>query len=585
LPRLVWFVPLLVLPAVLWALGAWPFRAAAPAPVPPPAAPAPGQPWFEEVSEARGVSFRHFDPATPRHLIQETMGSGLAWIDYDNDGWPDLFCVQVCAIGSEGAADAPASRLYRNNGDGTFRDVTGEVGLDCRDFGTGVAVGDFDNDGFDDLAVASLGGVRLFHNRAKPGGGRRFVDVTAASKIENPHWATSCAWGDIDGDGLLDLYVCNYVETDPKNPLVCRHPERGLYYQCSPTAYPLARHRLYRNKGGGEFEDVTTSSGVAAASPAPGLGVVMVDLDGDGLLDIYVANDMHPAYLFHNQGGGKFVEKALPSGCGLGPAGARVAGMGVVAADLDGSGRPSLFVTNFQKEPNVLFRNRGGLRFEEASGPSGLGPPSLSKLGFGTVPLDADLDGTTDLAIANGHVHRTAPELFGVPYAQEAQLFLGDGRGKFRDVSAGTGPDFSKPRVGRGLAAADFDNDGRPDLALSGVGEPVALLRNATPTENAWVSLDIVGDGVKSNRNAVGAVVSVEAGGRTQTFFVVGGGSYLSASDRRLLVGLGAAAKVSKVTVRFPSGRRQVYENLPARTWWRLLEGKDAPEPVAPLRP
>lgn len=566
----------ILLALVWWWQGLWPFqRGGHPAPL----APATGQVWFEDATTDSGITFRHFDPATPVHLIQETMGSGLAWIDYDADGWPDLFCVQSAPIDS-GKDKAPLSRLYRNNRDGTFRDVTDETGLCCQGFGMGCDVGDFDNDGFDDLAVTFLGGVSLFHNQPGPDGSRKFLDITEGAGLSNPHWATSCAWGDIDNDGLLDLYVCNYVEVDPKKPLICKHQTKGLYYQCSPTAFPLTRHRLFRNQGNGRFEDISETSGIKNAALAPGLGVVMVDLDGDGKLDIYVANDMHPAYLFHNQGGGRFIEKSLLSGCALGPHGGRIAGMGVVAGDLDGSGRPSLFVTNFQNEPNILFLNRGKLRFEEASTESSLGPPSRPRLGFGTVLLDANLDGLPDLAVVNGHVHRTALELHGVPYAQEAQLFLGAEKGTYREVSDAAGPALLKPRVGRGLAMADFDNDGMPDLALSGVGEPLLLLRNATKTDHAWVRLEIVGDGKKSNRNAIGASVIIEADGKEQHHFVTGGGSYLSASERRLLIGLGKRSQIDRVTVRFPSGTRQTYSNLTPGSTWQLCEGKDQAQPV-----
>ncbi|HEX4612395.1 MAG TPA: VCBS repeat-containing protein, partial [Urbifossiella sp.] len=357
-----------------------------------------GQPWFEDRAAPAGVGFRHFDPATPLNQIPETMGSGVAWIDYDADGWFDLFCVQAGPLPPGRVDDPPTHKLYRNNRDGTFSDVTVQAGLDRPGFGTGVAVGDYDNDGFDDLVVTALGGVSLFHNVPAAGGGRRFVDVAAAAGLSDPHYATSCAWGDLDGDGALDLYVCNYVEIDPARPVTCRHEGTGRVFQCSPTAYPATTHRLYRNNRDGTFTDVSGASGVGAARPAPGLGVVIADLDGDGRPDVYVANDLHPAYLFRNKGGWAFDEVALRSGCGLGEGGARIAGMGVEAGDLDGSGRPSLFVTNFQNAPNTVFLNRGGFRFDNGTTTTGLGPPSLNRLGFGTVLFDADLDGNPDLA-------------------------------------------------------------------------------------------------------------------------------------------------------------------------------------------
>jgi hypothetical protein len=542
--------------------------------------PTPGLPWFEDVTRAAGIAFRHFDPATDHHYIQETMGSGIAWIDYDNDGWPDLFLVQDGPIKPR-RGPQPSSKLYRNNGDGTFTDVTEKVGLTRAGFGMGCAVGDFDNDGFDDLVVTYWTGIVLYHNEPDGHGGRRFVDVTAKAGIKNPHWATSCAWGDIDDDGLLDLYVCNYCEVDLERYPRCA-TDKGQLFTCQPFHFPAVAHRLYRNNGDGTFTDIGESSGIARAPPAPGLGVILTDLDGDSRLDIYVANDLKPAYLFHNRGRGRFEEKALLSGCGLGPGGRPVAGMGVEAGDLDGSGRPSLFVTNFQNEPNVVYRNRGRLIFDDWTDQSGLGPPSISRLGFGCVFFDADLDGRLDIAVANGHINRSSQELYGAPFAQEAQLFLGTASGRFRDVSSQAGPYFLTKVVGRGLAWADYDNDGLPDLAFSHNGGPPSLLRNRTSTNHAWLRLELIGDGKHSNRNAIGSRVEVEAGGVKQVRFLNGGGSYLSASERRLLIGLGSADRARRVTVTWPSGGRQVFEDLAGRKWWRLHEGRVTAEMFVP---
>jgi hypothetical protein len=541
--------------------------------------PVAGLPWFEEVAEAAGVNFVHFDPATPTHYIHETMGSGLAWIDYDNDGWLDLLCIQDGPLRPGPKDPRPTCKLYRNNGDGTFTDVTEQVGLARTGFNTGVAVGDYDNDGYDDLVITHLGGLALYHNEPDGRGGRHFVDVTARSGLVDPHWATSCAWGDVDGDGLLDLYVCNYLEVDLDHYQPCRDKHTGLNFSCPPSAFPHVTHRLFHNNGDGTFTDVSRESGIAAAPPAPGLAVVMLDLDGDGKIDIYVANDKKPAYLFHNQGGGRFVEKALLQGCGLGPEGLLMAGMCAEAGDVDGSGRPSLFVTNFFNLPNVLFLNQGNLFFQDWSHPSGLGGASFNRLSFGAAFLDADLDGNLDLIVANGHIHRNNP-IQGTSYAQEPLLFRGDGTGHFADVSASSGPYFHELHVGRGVAWADYDNDGLPDVAISHVGGPPALLHNATATTNAWVRLELVGDGKKSNRNAIGARVEVAAGGTRRVRWIHGGGSYLSAGDRRLLVGLGKADKAERVTVVWPSGRRQEFRDLPARRWYRLHESQDAPEVV-----
>jgi enediyne biosynthesis protein E4 len=539
-------------------------------------APVRGMPWFEEISAASGIGFQHFDASTDLDAVPERMGSGVAWIDYDNDGWPDLFCVQDGPLrpGSS-KGPLPTCKLYRNNGDGTFTDVTEKVGLTRTGIGFGCAVGDYDNDGFDDLLVTYLGGVVLYHNEPDGQGGRRFVDVTARAGLNNPHFATSCAWGDIDGDGFLDLYICNYVEVDVEHYQPCIDPRTRKRMHCSPTVFTHTSHRLYRNNGNGTFTDISPSSGIASAPLAPGLGVIMIDLDGDGLLDIFVANDKKPAYLFHNQGNGRFVEKGLLSGCALGSNAETMAGMGVAAGDIDGSGRPSLFVTDFYHHGSDLFRNRGGLNFQDWSNPSSLGPLSMQRLGFGAVFLDADLDGRLDVAVANGHVYRNAPEVDGGQFAQQAQLFLGDGQGRFREVSLQAGPYFQQYRVGRGLACADYDNDGRPDLVFNNNAGALALLHNLTETKNHWIRLELVGDGKKSNRNAIGARVEIEAGGKTQTRWITGGGSFLSASERRLLIGLESAQVVDRVRVTWPSGRKQIFENLPAERWWRLCEGEE----------
>jgi len=537
-----------------------------------PPIPAPGSPRFEDVAAKAGISFKHFDPATPQHLIPETMGSGIGWIDYDADGWPDLFCVQDGPLPPAPGDKTQIHRMYRNNRDGTFSDVTEQVGVGVSGFGCGCAVGDYDNDGFDDILVTYLGGISLFHNEPDPkaAGGRRFRDVAVTAGLKNSQWATSAAWGDLDNDGFLDLYVCNYVVVDPVKPLTC-HEERGIYFTCSPTMYPHTSHLLFRNNGNGTFTDVSLASGIARV-PAPGLAVAILDLDGDGKQDIYVANDMAQQFLFRNLGAMRFEEIALHAGVALGPGGARIAGMGIEAADLSGTGRPDLFVTNYQKVPNVFFQNLGKMRYEEMSFPSGIGGPSMDRLKFGTCAIDANLDGNLDLGVANGHVFRTAKKL-GFEYEQPAQLFMGDGTGKFKDASNDAGEGFVKPRVGRGLARADFDRDGLTDLAMSGVGEPIALLRNRTETANRGVTLHLVGDGKKSNRNAIGAVVKVEWAGKSRHHFVIGGGTYLSANDWGMQIGIGEAEKMDRVTIRWPSGLSQEFKNLPAKTSWRLKEG------------
>jgi hypothetical protein len=542
-------------------------------------APTPGVPWFDDVTESAGIRFNHFDSTTPNYNILETMGSGIGWIDYDADGWPDLFCIQA---GPLPPASVPSltHRLYRNNGNGTFTDVTEQVGLARSGFGQGCAVGDYDNDGFDDLVITYFGSVSLFHNEPDPAapGGRKFRDVTADSDLKNPHWGTSCAWGDVDGDGKLDLYICNYVEIDLARYQPCENVTIRKFYTCSPRLFPKTSHKLFRNLGNGKFQDISESAGLASLPPGAGLAVAMVDLDGDGKLDIYAVNDLNQAYLLHNQGGCKFLERGLASGSGVDRNGGFMAGMGIGIGDVDGSGRPSMVVSNYQDEPTELFLNRGGMSFREWSYPSRLGPATLKTLGFGIDMFDADLDGNLDIILANGHIFRNAPDILGIPQEQRQQLFLGDGAAKFREVTDQAGPYFRQHWIGRGVAVCDFDNDGLPDLAFSNNGGPAKLLRNATDTTRGSLRLALVGDGKTSNSNAIGARIEIDTGGRKLVRFVHGGGSYLSASDRRVLVGLGPAESAGKVTVIWPTGEKQEFHDLKAGGW-KLRQGKTQPEP------
>jgi tetratricopeptide (TPR) repeat protein len=511
------------------------------------------------------------DPDTPHNGFQETMGSGLAWIDYDRDGHSDLFCVQVTTT----STPKPGHRLYRNLGEGTFIDVTESTGVGLAAYGMGVEVGDIDNDGYDDLVVSDLSGLTLLHNVPHEDGHRTFVDITAEAGLVNPHWATGVAFLDVDADGRLDLYVTNYVTLDPLDPRACVDPRTGLAQPCSPTAYEPTQDRIFRNTGSLRFEDMTAAWGLDDLPAAAGLGVLAVDLNQDNHCDLFVANDMHAAFYLRNTGSG-FVEEGLLAGCSHGPKGRLMAGMGIIAADVDRSGFPSLVLTNFHFEPNVLFRAVGEGTFVDHTYASGLGGPSHASLGFGVVCLDANLDGSPDIAIANGHVNRSAQRISSAPCAQPMQLFLGDGRGTFRDVSATAGGAFRLSRIGRGLAACDFDNDGRSDLAVTENGGQLALLRNTFTSRPHWIQLLLEGDGTSSNRSAIGAKVEVHAATGKQTHFICGGGSYLSASDRCLTIGLGEKTDDVCVTVTWPSGRRQDFGPLRPNTRWRLIDGQRA---------
>jgi hypothetical protein len=514
---------------------------------------------FTEVARASGVDFHHFDPVTDKQFISETIGSGAGWIDFDGDGWQDLMLINSTPMPGSGPApdSSPRSRVFRNRGGTRFDDVTDRVWNCPTGFGQGCAVGDFDNDGFDDVYVSYyLGANRLFHNQ----GDGTFQEIAAGTDC--PLWSTSCAWADLDGDGDLDLYVCNYLDMPLDDYPFCGDKRRNIRTVCSPVKFPGQSDVVYANRGDGTFEDVSEAWGFRPEE-SRSLGVVVADLDDDGLPDVFVANDMSPNLLYCNRGGGRFEEVGLASGSAVSADGKAQAGMGIDAADIDGDGRPDLFVTNFFREPNSLFHNRGKLQFNEISARSGLGRPSYWKLGFGCGFFDADNDGHLDVFVANGHIDRN-PEAHGFPepYRQPAQLFIGNGQARFTErTGSDAGAYFQERHVGRAAAFGDFNNDGRTDIAVNHNGEPAALLRNDS-TGGHW--LRIVLTGTASNRSAIGAQLKITCGGRTSTHQVVGGRSYLSAHDLRPLIGIGTAEAADHIEIRWPSGRSRSLLDLAA---------------------
>jgi hypothetical protein len=526
---------------------------------------------FQDVAAAAGVRFRHINGAAGQLYLIETTGSGCALFDYDNDGLVDAFLVQSGPL--PGNPGPRRNALYHNNGGSDiphFTDVTTGSGLEDAGYGQGVAVGDYDNDGYPDLYVTGYGGNHLFRNL---GGTGRFEDVTRRAGVgdtdQGPRYATSAAFGDYDNDGRLDLYVCHYCPWTPATDKPC-HDTRHRRDYCTPEIYDPDVHRLYHNRGGGRFEDVTQKSGIGS-EPGRGLAVAWLDFDGDGREDIYVANDQDASFLWHNLGNGRFKDVAVEAGCAYAESGVPLAGMGIAVGDYDNDGREDLFVTNFSNQPNTLYRNLGHGRFEDVSMAAGVALPHMHFLSFGCEFFDYDADGWKDLIVADGHLQLHVADNFdGVSYAERKQLFHNEGGRGFTEVTSGLG-DLAQPVVSRGLAVGDVDNDGRLDILVNNQNGPAQLFMNRAPRRH-WISFKTTG--TKSNREGKHARITLTAGGLRQTVEVRAGSSYASASDPRVYFGLGAAARVERVEVRWPSGTRDTARDLPADLFYVVTEGK-----------
>ncbi len=542
-------------------------RRAAPAPI------------FVDATRSAGIDFHLTCGGREKLYIMEAMCGGVAVIDFDNDGWPDVFLVNGSTLEDLGPGKSPASKLYRNNHDGTFTDASEKAGLAHRGWCFGAAVGDYDNDGWDDLYLTCLTASFLFKNN----GDGTFRDVTAQAGVGNPgRWGTSAAFGDYDRDGYLDLYVANYVDLDLNNlpkfgsTPFCQY--RGIPVSCGPRGLPGSRDRLYRNNGDGTFTDVTEKMGIDPGSYY-GLGVIWGDYDGDGWPDIYVANDSTPSLLYHNNQGKSFTEAALAAGVAFSNDGREQAGMGVDFGDYDNDGWSDLVKTNFSDDTNNLYHNGGDGTFDDRAGPAGFGAVSIPFLGFGVRMFDYDNDGWKDILVADGHVNPQVDEhAFGVTYAERALLFHNLRNGKFEEVGPRAGLALAERRVSRGLAVADFDNDGALDVLLTNLGGGPALLRNVTKPRGHWLRLKLIG--TKSNRDALGARVEILAGGLRQGDEVRSNSSYLSASDSRLHFGLGAATRADQIVVRWPSGAVEKLGAVPADREVVIREG----EGILPLQ-
>ena len=508
---------------------------------------------FVDVTAKSKIDFVHKSGASPEKYMVETFGSGVAWIDYDNDGFQDLYFVN----GAPGAANA----LYHNNGDGTFKDVTQQAGVAGDGAGkgaykTGVAVGDYDNNGYLDLYVTAFGPNILYRNN----GDGTFSDVTSAAGVAGgpTEWSTSTGFFDFDRDGHLDLYVVNYLDYRLNDNPYCGLRKPGHRMYCHPTMFDGMADRLFRNNGNGTFTDVSARAGIA--NPAgKGLGVTFCDFDRDGNTDIYIANDSVRNFLYRNNGDGTFRDVAYGAGVGFDSNGKPQAGMGVDCADFDGNGFPDIFVTNFSEELNTLYQNRGDGIFEDVSEKAGLGSGYLP-LGFGTKMFDFDNDGDLDIYVTNGHVIDNI-KLYqpALSYAQKDLLYENIG-GRFRDVSSQSGPAFQVERVGRGLAVGDFDNDGNLDVVIANLGRPPALLRNQGASGGNWIVIRTKGR--KSNSFGLGANVEVETSDKRQVKEINNVASYLSSNDIRLHFGLGKAKTIQRIEVLWPSGLRQVLKDI-----------------------
>ena len=525
---------------------------------------------YVDVARSAGISFQHDNAASSEKYLIETMGSGCGWIDYDQNGLLDLYLVNGASTRLYTPKHALRSALYRNNGDGTFTDVTLKAGVAAEDlFGMGVAVGDYDNDGFPDLLILGYERCILYHNN----GDGTFTDVTSRAGVGNVRkWGSSAAWFDYDNDGLLDLVIANYVDWSPERNFWCGDKGPGLRSYCHPDVYHGEPPTLYHNNGDGTFSDVSKRSGLGI-KPGNGLGVVTFDYDNDGWQDIFIANDHMPNYLFHNNRDGTFREIGYSAGVAVGIDGQFEAGMGTDAADTTGSGRLDLIVAHLDQQLARLYQNVGEGYFEDATFRSRISYATFHLSGFGTRFVDYDNDGARDLFIANGHVLDNIQRYHAdTTYAEPKLMFRNTGHGIFQNVSEQLGSDFQLPRVSRGAAIADFDNDGDLDILVSNNGQPPQLLRNDGGNSNHWLQIFLIG--TRSNRDAVGARVKVTASGLVLYDERKGGMSYQSAQDPRLHFGLSQRRTVEEVEIKWPSGALTKLTNLKSDQILAIEEGK-----------
>jgi len=532
---------------------------------------------FVDATTAAGIRFQHVNGAEGKKYLPESMVGGAGWLDYDGDGWLDLYLVQGHSDSLRAASPGVERNvLYRNRGDGTFEDVTERAGVGDRGYGCGLAVGDIDNDGDTDLYVTNFGRNTLYRNN----GDGTFDDITDEAGVGCPYWSASAAFADIDGDGRLDLYVANYLLYEPGVHQACTGNPKKLPGYCHPNKYDGAPDALFLNRGDGRFVDISRQAGIAVTGRivSKGLGVLPTDFDRDGDVDFFVANDSVPNFLWRNLGGGRFEDAALEAGVALDSEGRSEACMGIDGADVDADGHMDYLVTNFSEETDTLYLGEGDGFFRDGTHRAGLVEPTYLPLGFGVRFIDYDLDGDLDLYIARGHVIDNIEETHpgtASRYAQPDQLLANDGAGHFRDVSAESGEWFSQRLVGRAAAFADYDNDGDVDGFVVNLAQRGVLLQNrvAGAGKAHWIGLQVRG-AAPTNRDGYGARVRVEAGSQRREFEVRSTASYLAANDPRAHVGLGnAGGPVERVVVTWPDGLVEEFNQLSADRYHELVRG------------